>query len=324
MGPSATESVAVVGDVHGHLQLALCILARWQRELESPFVAVLLCGDVGTFTDRAQLDNATVAHARQNPCELEFLTLWAATPAAPWLERIFMPLGEGLGLQCPVVMVHGNHEGFAVLEPFSRSGPPAVPVAVADLPALDAKGRLRYLPSGWRFRTPGGRVVGGVGGIEPGQRGADYHPLAYVDEDAVISLAACEPVDVLVTHQGPAAVQGEAGSATLDLLAERPSARVWCHGHGASEWEVTRVGPAGECQVVPLGDIAFPGRGPSMGNPGLDGWCHLTLNRHEEPALRREAPPFWRDYRRSRWRPTREGALVCPDLVPFVDRRRLA
>ena len=72
-------AVAVVGDVHGHLQLALCMAARWQRHLNLRFEAVLLAGDVGTFTDPAQLDGATLAHAKNNPCELEFLRQWRRT-----------------------------------------------------------------------------------------------------------------------------------------------------------------------------------------------------------------------------------------------------
>ena len=61
------EMIAVVGDTHGHLQLALCVLARWQIELGAAFDAVLLCGDVGSFTDDEELDNATRAHAGRNP-----------------------------------------------------------------------------------------------------------------------------------------------------------------------------------------------------------------------------------------------------------------
>src|SRR4051794_36893618 len=77
--------LAILGDVHGHLQLALCALARWQRESAVPIDAVLLAGDVGTFTDYAQLDSATKAHAKSNPCELEFLHQWSRTPQPPWL-----------------------------------------------------------------------------------------------------------------------------------------------------------------------------------------------------------------------------------------------
>ena len=41
---AARETIAVTGDLHGHLQLALCMLARWQRELGERFEIVLLCG----------------------------------------------------------------------------------------------------------------------------------------------------------------------------------------------------------------------------------------------------------------------------------------
>ncbi|MBN2371172.1 MAG: metallophosphoesterase [Vicinamibacteria bacterium] len=318
------ETIAVVGDVHGHLQMALCVFARWQRDLGRPFSAVLLCGDVGTFTNVSQLDNATRRHARDNPCEIEFLTQWCANPPAAWLARIFTPIGEGLGLTCPVVMVHGNHEGFGLLEEWSRQPIPANPVAVEKLPAIDPNGYLKYLPSGWRFETSAGHVVAGIGGIEPGQRVAAYHPMAFIDESAVLALASySDTVDILVSHQGPSLVQGALGSPTLDLLAENPMARVWCHGHGVTTSEITTIGPGGECRVVPLGDIAFSDADSSGGRPGLDGWLILDLH-GEKATIRREPPRFWRQYRKSRWRRTRTGCLICPDLLPFVDHRELA
>src|SRR5688572_29469013 len=102
MATTAPACYAILGDLHGHLQLACCTLARWQRDRGRPFDAVFLCGDVGTFTEESQLDSATRSHARDNPCELEFLTQWSTRPPAPWLDRIFRQEPEGLGLSCPV------------------------------------------------------------------------------------------------------------------------------------------------------------------------------------------------------------------------------
>src|SRR5262249_8320071 len=126
----------------------------------------------------------------------------------------------GLGLDCPVVMVHGNHEGLAHLENLYPQRPPMNSVPLADLPEVDRWGRIRLLPPGWAAVAPGGHTVGGVGGIEPGQRRAKYHPMAYIEDRAVESLLARVPpqLDVLLTHQGPAQVQGDHGSETLDLL----------------------------------------------------------------------------------------------------------
>jgi hypothetical protein len=78
--PGNPETFAILGDVHGHLQLSLCMVARWQKELGFVFDAVFLCGDVGTFTEESQLDSATRSHAKDNPCELEFLKQWATVP----------------------------------------------------------------------------------------------------------------------------------------------------------------------------------------------------------------------------------------------------
>lgn len=113
VGDTRNHLLCVIGDTHGHLQLGLCVAARWQQESNVSFDAVLLCGDVGTFIDESQLDSTTRRHAKANPCELEFLKQWASEPPARWLHKIFLPVDDGgLGLECPVVMVHGNHEGF--------------------------------------------------------------------------------------------------------------------------------------------------------------------------------------------------------------------
>jgi hypothetical protein len=303
-------SYAILGDVHGHLQLALCTLARWQRERGRPFSAVFLCGDVGTFTEDGQLDNATRRHARDNPCELEFLTQWATVPQAPWIDAIFRPEAEGLGLTCPVVMVHGNHEGFAHLETlYPRRRRFDDPVPLDQLPPVDTAGHVLFLPPGWQAVTAEGWLFGGVGGIEAGQRRAKYHPMAYIDDDDVQHLLLQQPVDVLLTHQGPARVQGDHGSPTLDLLVDGGVARWWFHGHSTPVQEVTAVEAT---TVVPLGDLAF-----HNGSPGLRGWSILTLSLEGE-SLETDPPAFWREVRQKHWRRTERGWLVHPDLAPYV------
>jgi hypothetical protein len=305
----------VVGDCHGHLQLALCVLARWQRELGRRFEAAFLCGDVGTFTEEAQLDSATRRHARTNPCELEFLTQWANASAAPWLDLSFGPEAEGgLGLDCPVVMVHGNHEGFTHLERLVPPHFPSEPIPLSELPGVDARQRLRLLPSSWRAVTPSGHLVDGVGGIEQGQRQARYHPMAYLDDDAVAHLLQQGQVHLLLTHQGPSAVQGDHGSPTLQLLLDEGIASAWCHGHSTPNPQPVQAGPAGKTQVVPLGDIAFPVRGPHKDEAGPDGWALATLGR-SKVFVEKKTPPFLREFRRTRWACTEEGLLIAPPLV---------
>lgn len=313
----------IIGDTHGHLQLGLCIVARWQSELGLSFDAVFLCGDVGTFTAADQLDSTTRRHGKANPCELEFLHQWAVIPQPPWIDKIFEPIAEGgLGLLCPVVMVHGNHEGFAHLEKLVPPG--AIPdqvVEVLALPTVDPGRHIRLLPSGWRCRTREGLVVAGLGGIERGQRYADYHQMAYLDQDAVAHLLDQAPVDLLITHQGPSGVQGsEKGSETLQLLLDAGIARVWFHGHSIPNPEIGWHGPNRSTLMVPMEDIAFPSKGPEGDDPGNDGWAVLHGFEDGKPMVCRERPKFWRQYRKRRWHAVDERQLVCPDLVRWTRR----
>lgn len=305
-------TVFVVGDVHGHLQLALCVAAWQQRVSGVAFDAVLLCGDVGTFTEMAQLDNATRRHARDNPCELEFLTQWASPPEPSWIRRIFLPEAEGgLGLACPVIMTHGNHEGFAAFPPEATAPPPLVPPNACELPTLDAHSRIGYLPSGWTCRLDSGLTVAAAGGIEKGQRRVDYHPLAYIDDEAVLRLAEGPRTNLLITHQGPAAFQGSAGSETLDLLLEAEAARVWFHGHSVRSPEPARLGD-GDPLVVPLEDVAFPIRGPRREDPGAEGWATASFG--DEIIVHKAPPPFLREFRQRKWGRLPDGRVLSPAL----------
>jgi hypothetical protein len=314
--------IAAVGDVHGHLQLALCVLARWQRRLDVKFEAVLLCGDVGTFAEEGQVDNATRKHGQDNPCELEFLRQWSTEPPAPWIGRIFRERSDGgLGLTCPVVMVHGNHEGFDLLHRLIPATSPQAPMGVSELPAVDPGGRIRLLPSGWRAVTRSGLILGAVGGIErqPRQRRIRHHSMTYLDEEAVLGLWEGGPLDILITHQGPSAVQGESrGSKTLQVLLDEGVSRVWFHGHSVANPGPVRGGRGGRTNVVPLRDIAFHPRWPGGDEPGKGGWA-LARFEGDEVHVQKEDPPFLHDFRRSRWIPAADGSLICPTLANLGD-----
>jgi hypothetical protein len=312
MRTNRRASYAIVGDVHGHLQLALCTLARLQRERGAPFSAVFLVGDIGSFTAEEQLDSATRKHARDNPCELEFLTQWSIYPPPPWIDAIFGEEPDGLGLTCPVIMVHGNHEGFAHLETlYPHRRRPTEPLGFSALPMADANSRISFLPPGWFALSPEGFKIGGIGGMEAGQRRAKYHPMAYIEDAAVEHLMLHAPdLDVLLTHQGPAAVQGDHGSPTLDMLLDPPIARFWFHGHSIP---VDTPQAIGKTTVVPLGDVAY-----KNGVPGLHGWAVLELD-GDEHSLTSGAPEFLRNVRQKSWRRTPQGLLIHPDLVRFME-----
>ena len=238
-----SKIICVIGDVHGHLQLALCVASRLQDELKIKFEAIFLCGDVGTFTDESQLDNATRRHSKSNPCELEFLHQWSKVPQPNWIKKIFMAKSEnGLGIECPVVMIHGNHEGFQHLRNLIPKKSSLLPIDIKDLPNVDSGNFIKYLPSGFICKTESGILIGGIGGIEKNSRYAAYDDLAYINEIDVLKLLYQKELDLLITHQGPYAYQSEYGAKSLDPLVETELASVWCHCHAALEFNIGKIG----------------------------------------------------------------------------------
>jgi len=210
-------------------------------------------------------------------------------------------------------MVHGNHEGFAHLASIAPRKTPDDPVIPGDLPRVDSGRHIQLLPSGWRTVLSSGYIIGAVGGIEPGQREAAYHPMAYIDPDAVLRLAGAK-LDVLITHQGPAAVQGAKGSTTLDFLLNPPVAAVWFHGHSTEQTGPLRAGTSDGCQVVPLGDIAFAADPRADDLPGRDGWALLRFE-ERVATVRKKPPSFLREFRRRRWMAVDDERLVAPPLA---------
>ena len=306
--------ICAIGDTHGHLQLALCMAACWQREQNTTFEAVFLCGDVGTFTAEDQLDKATRRHGEANPCELEFLYQWSVSPFPAWLRMIFEPVeNDGLGLTCPVVMVHGNHEGFSHLQTLIPSIDLDAILEIHQLPTVDSGGFIRYLPSGFRCRTTSGKIVGGIGGIERDQRRSEYHELAYLAPSAIKRFLDNPVMDLLITHQGPSSIQGDGCSESLQKLLDANKMRCWSHGHSIHQ---PGIADTGITRVVPLEDATFAkfGSVPERG-------CVATIQfdcPEEPPQVEMIYSQNWYNYRRDHWFALDEQCLICPDLLPFV------
>ena len=310
--------ICTIGDTHGHLQLALCMAACWQRERNITFDAVFLCGDVGTFTSDEQLDDATRRLGEPNPCELEFLYQWLAVPFPNWLQMIFAPTEHGgMGLTCPVVMVHGNHEGFSHLQTLVSAVSTDKIVEITHLPTVDRGGFIRYLPNGCRCRTQSDIVVGGIGGIDIRQRVGLYPDMAYFDDAVISQFRKVPPVDLLITHQGPSEFQGDGGSAFLQELLKTGRMRCWCHSHSVQRPGIATAGPSGRIRVVPLKDATFM---KSSSDPGRDCFAAIHFDSSKEPPQAEMIyPKNWGNYHQRNWFQLDGNRLVCPDLAQFVE-----
>ena len=300
--------VCVIGDVHGHLQLALSVAHLWQRELGVEFEAVLLVGDLGTFTSEDRLDKATRKFAERNPMELEFMYQWLQTPPPPWIEGIFRPVSEGgLGIK-NVVAIRGNHEDFEYLRSITPESAPDMPVGLEDLPSLDPNGFIKFLPNTWVVRLPGGTTVAGLGGVTDQKKGL-------ITEEELLTLMGIlgdlGQVDILLTHQGPEVVQEEAGSPELnDLLG---GARYWFHGHAVRNPEIVTVRGT---TVVPLEHANFS-HGKAL-DP--NGWAILRLGGEEKVwrGLPKETP-YLSPNNWIRRRFNGQKVLVSPLLWNFLE-----
>lgn len=211
---------------------------------------------------------------------------------------------------------HGNHEGFrwieTVLEGVAERSPQE-PLDPRALPAVDARGRIRLLPSGWRVRTPGGRIVAGVGGIQPERLKACYPGSAYIAPNAVQQLSGQRDVDILITHQGPARVQGtHSGAEILDPLLDDPAPALWFHGHSRQRREPMAIGATA---VHPLGDATFDKS--ANWRVARDAWATVIGPSGKVSATIR-APQRLNELRREAWTSTRDRHLVAPHLAAWT------
>jgi hypothetical protein len=249
--------IAVVGDVHGHLELLYAILGRWQRETGVPIDLILQVGDLGAFP--ATLDRATVRHANTDPEELGFARFAGDDPPRTLLDP-----------RPPLVFIPGNHEDFAYLgrcADGTRADAPLVPVS-RDKRILELRsGRV------WTCEFPDAQRVriAGVSGVANRGRKQHLHRRLHLDDDHAIALAARGPgsVDILISHERPAGTEGRfrhdlGGSDSLHLLIEEAQPQLAFFGHydRPGEWSIGRT------QVIGLSGCGYERGGAWRVKPG--------------------------------------------------------
>lgn len=252
-----SKTIAIFGDVHGHLRLMFQLARLWQIHSGVCLDAVFQCGDLGYFPNPAGADKATRRFARMDPEELSFsrFFLWPEPPEADaLLKRMFLePQGEFDAISCPVIWCNGNHEDFALLERFVGSQP---------LASVDAYGKLCLLQSGCVEDLGYLRLAALGGGPESDDEDSSHgHPWQRVSALAFHRLAGKTDFDVLLTHCGAAGVADEGslpGSRSIRQVIDRcqPAVHFYSHHHGP-------IQPAtlGQTRSFWLSDVNFAGRG---------------------------------------------------------------
>jgi hypothetical protein len=243
-------TIAIVGDVHGHLGLMYAILGRWQREQARSIALILQVGDLGTFLPGGELDPATKRFAARDPEELGFGEFAGNQPPPTLLDP-----------RPPLVFIPGNHEDFEYLAACEARAAAASPIY-----SVSADGRISALRSGrvWTFQTNEERVrVAGVSGAAGLVRKNSRHERAHLREEDALALAMLGrgAFDILISHDRPDRpgdlVRGRAaGSESLRLAIAEAAPRFAFHGHHnvGVRWSL------GSTEVIGLSDCGYDHR----------------------------------------------------------------
>jgi hypothetical protein len=188
--------IAVLGDVHGHLTLALRVLRRWQDETGHELDLILQVGDLGAFPPPFRLDAATRRFAERDSDELGFATYHANEGEA---AEVYGP--DALphrALAAELWFIKGNHEDFEFLEEAAREGGDE-PVPVA------AFGAIRFMRQGavYMFERRGRAIrIAGLGGIADGGRPGRDPASEHYTASELRGLKSAE-FDLLLSHEPP-------------------------------------------------------------------------------------------------------------------------
>jgi len=139
-------NIAVLGDLHGHLDLALSILKKYESVTNTKLDAILQVGDLGYFPDLSRLDDATAKFAKKDPIELGFQDFLNETEVS---KRHFE--GQETKIDADLVFIAGNHEDQEKLRKLESSAKKA-PIPV------DFFGKILYLPSGEVYEIKKGNL----------------------------------------------------------------------------------------------------------------------------------------------------------------------
>ncbi len=161
-------NIAVLGDLHGHINLAILVLKEWEKTNQQKIDLVFQVGDFGVWPyPHTRIDKATKRFSENDTEEISFPLFLEETDLS---ARLFNPLSED-SFKSPIIFIKGNHEDFEYLSKLECE-------KEQSLIPVDYYQRLLYLPNGrvTSLRENGISLnVGSLGGISRCRtRGGEY------------------------------------------------------------------------------------------------------------------------------------------------------
>lgn len=213
---SKKKHIALLGDLHGHFELAFSIFQRWEFEHQKKLDLILQVGDFGVWPKPYMLDLQTYKFAQHDPDEISFPQFQENTP----VNARFFDTTHPNHLKAPVIFIKGNHEDFHYLQSIQcEQNNGVIPV--------DYYERILYLPNG-RTLLHEGITIGGIGGKEfdpPGNGFTRREALALENK----------AIDILLVHEPYKGAlpfpHNNKGSPTIRSLTEIAQPRLVFCGH---------------------------------------------------------------------------------------------
>lgn len=210
-------TLAVLGDLHGHIGLALTILRKFERESQLKIDHILQVGDFGYFPEPfLRLDRATKKFADKDPEELGFSSKFLDRTETS--EKYFNPANQEDEM-ARTVFIAGNHEDTEAISTLPKNSPYPV----------DHFRKFVFLPSGVVYEIQKGKLtikVAGLGGV------SKEHGFRFSHAD-IRKVKSLENIDILLTHEPQTGVSDSRGSEevkeVLDSL--QPSYHFCGHFH---------------------------------------------------------------------------------------------
>lgn len=289
---SSHANIAILGDLHGHITLAYCLLMRWEKEHGEKIDLILQVGDIGVYPFPERADKTTKRFAKKDPAELSFQDYYYGFPKG---DEILGSSNDGSGsLNADMYFIKGNHDDFEFLDEMSHGC--NYPVTV------DHYAKMHYMRSGLITGIYVRNIrlnVGALGGVSTrdGHPGKDPRSQFYTRAEVRELRAAGNELDIFLSHQAPLGTLNESGGSidVLDFIDLYEPRYHFCGHHLVDGQELTV--PGGTKSYI-MSHVNF--RSGKLLNPGCVGILRWTDHDNNEFHFLDE--PWMKDFSRSSYR----------------------
>jgi hypothetical protein len=196
--------LAVLGDLHGHITLALKALERWRQISGLDFDAIAQVGDMGVFDEHTVLDPVTAEMSAKDPEELGFANYREQSGEG---DYFFGEKGVFRGI--PFYFITGNHDDARLLHGVEN-------------PCFYHN--MRHIPNGRNvtYEKDGRQIL--IGGLGHGSGRSEARKLQGKN------------IDILLAHHPPRSEINEVGDENLGdfVEIEKPKSTFFGHTHGGA------------------------------------------------------------------------------------------